>query len=251
MKRIVKMCLNIFGYEIKRVPRQLTYHNNAYCDQKMLLLGDNPVIFDVGANIGQTAIEYNKIFDNPKLYCFEPFANSFDILSETTRINSETKSFKIAISNSTGKALLPSSDESQSYVRKEWVESLGSVSVDTITLDDFTKQQNIDKINILKMDIQGSELKALQGGGGLLQNHQIDIIYTEVLFVNLYDGQCFFCDIQNFLQDFGYQLYGLYDLCYGNTLNRSGDLAWGDAIFISSTYANHLKAHNPDFGRVI
>ena len=103
------------------------------------------------------------------------------------------------------------------------------MDVPTTTLDDFCSRHAIDRVNVLKMDIQGGELMALQGASGMLESKAVDLIYTEVLFVELYEGQADFHDLCRFLCDCDYTLYGLYDLNSG----RDSILAWGDAIFIA------------------
>jgi hypothetical protein len=80
------------------------------------------------------------------------------------------------------------------------------------------------------MDIQGGELMALKGATKLLSTQAIDLIYSEVLFADLYENQGYFHDISQYLREYGYFLYGLYNMNYGKSKN--GVLAWADAIFI-------------------
>ena len=78
------------------------------------------------------------------------------------------------------------------------------------------------------MDIQGGELLALKGAERLLSSSSVDLIYTEVEFVQLYEGQPEIYDLTKYLANFGFVLYGLYDLHAG----KNGRLSWGDAIFL-------------------
>jgi len=104
----------------------------------------------------------------------------------------------------------------------------GSTEVRAITLDDFCAREQIDAVPVLKLDIQGGELMALRGAESLLNRRAVDLIFTEVNFVPLYEGQAFFDDVYQFLKARDYSLYGLYGLAHGT----NGMLAWGDAIFI-------------------
>ena len=63
----------------------------------------------------------------------------------------------------------------------------------------------------------------------MLEAKAIDLIYTEVVFVEQYEGQADFHDLCRFLRDRDYTLYGLYNLNPG----RDSILAWGDAILIA------------------
>jgi hypothetical protein len=87
------------------------------------------------------------------------------------------------------------------------------------------------------MDIQGGELMALQGAKNMLESASIDVIYTEVLFAKIYEGQATFYTIGEFLEQYGYILYGLYHLSYAN----NGVVLFGDAIFISPSIEMKLN----------
>ena len=45
-------------------------------------LPTNPLIFDVGANKGQSIRSFKKIFSNPKIHAFEPLKEDFEILKQ-------------------------------------------------------------------------------------------------------------------------------------------------------------------------
>ena len=215
---------------------------NAFLDQKKILLNiDVRVIFDVGANIGQTTKKYCKLFPTAQIFSFEPFEEAYSTLALKHQANSSVKPVKLAISDHIGtdqlnlnvsnetNSLLKVACGSDRYVDKGLTENIGSVDVDTISIDEYCKNECIENIQILKLDIQGTELMALRGAENLLKDHLIDLIYTEVLFAELYTGQAYFADICRYLEGHGYILYGLYDLTHG----ENGVLAWGDAIFIS------------------
>ena len=59
------------------------------------------------------------------------------------------------------------------------------------------------------MDLQGAELKALQSLGPLLET--VQIIHTELEINPMYEGQCLFRDVNEFLTNNG------FDLEYGDT----------------------------------
>ena len=88
-------------------------------------------------------------------------------------------------------------------------------------------KEKITHINILKLDIQGYELKALKGAEDLLRSKKIDLIYTEAYFIQQYHDQPLFPEIAMYLSKFGYQLQDIYNPIYGND-----KIAWCDAIFM-------------------
>lgn len=249
-----KTPLNYFlrqlGYEIKPISKFQPNYLEPYFDKKRLLK-DNKVsiIFDVGANIGLTVAEYKRFFPKATIYGFEPSEDSFTQLLENCKKLESIYLYKLAISDQTGEhefyinefcmsnSLLKVSSQSDKYVDSNLTRNLGSTKVKTITLDEFCQQQSITRINILKMDIQGGELNALKGSVNLLKEQSIDLIYTEVLFAELYKNQGYFFEVYSFLIQYGYILYKIYGLSYGN----NGVLAWGDVIFISPKLEKELK----------
>jgi hypothetical protein len=126
--------------------------------------------------------------------------------------------------------------------KKELVESMAGAAeiskaaaektkqdVETITIDEVMKLNNLNKIDILKFDIQGGELMALQGAEHSLQQQKISIIYTEALFVPHYEGNPLLRELWNYLVQYDYTLFDIYDM-YRAT---NGQLRFADAIFIS------------------
>lgn len=233
----VKSLFRSFGFDLRYLK-----HKDAFLDQKTLMSKINvKIIFDGGANIGDFAARYLKIFPNASIYCFEPGITVFQHLSERYKDTSRVQTINMALSDSSGlkkfyenqvsstSSLLPINSKSVKYLDPNLMKSKATIDVDSVTINEFCRINDIDRINVLKMDIQGGELKALQSTRNLLENSLIDLVYIEVLFIPLYEGQTEFCQLCEFFANYGYVLYGLYDFNYTN----NGVLAWADAIFIS------------------
>lgn len=247
IKNILKQSLAFFNLEVRR---RSCYFIDDFLDQKKLLSKQEVTsIFDVGANIGQTSTKYREIFPNATIYAFEPTEEAFIKLHSKFKDCSHVKPFKAAVSSQSGhqpffiyqssliNSLLPVTTNADLYVLPPSHDFLETTYVQTTTIDIFCVQENIDKINILKMDIQGGELIALNGASNLLQTKSIDLIYMEVLFGEQYENQANFHDISKFLKDHKYILYGIYNL----TRNSDGTLGYADAIFISPNTQKNLN----------
>jgi hypothetical protein len=105
------------------------------------------------------------------------------------------------------------------------------VEIPVTTLDQFCAKNGVERIDILKMDIQGAELPALRGASRLLREGRIGLIFTEVEFVPLYEQQGLYHHIAEFLEQHDFELHNFYDL---NVNREVGQLLWADAIFLSS-----------------
>jgi FkbM family methyltransferase len=209
----------------------------AFSDQKLAFIGSNVgCIFDVGASTGGYALKYRKLFPESRVYAIEAFGEHFQQLEANTGSDPRITPLHMAVSDVIGNLqlnvnVLPDTNSilvSNPAGTSGEYRTLRQETVPSVTLDHLAAAHNIGAIDILKMDIQGAELRALRGASRLLREHRIGIVYSEVLFRELYGGQPFFCDIANFLHGFGYRLVNLYDA------NFSGqEMQWADAIFAS------------------
>lgn len=95
------------------------------------------------------------------------------------------------------------------------------ITVETTRLDTVMSDKGIQTIGAIWMDIQGAELAALQGLGNQIRN--VELIYLEVGFFPIYQGQPLFHDLKRFLNQHGFKLFGF--------INYSG--FDGDAIFVN------------------
>jgi FkbM family methyltransferase len=229
-----------FGYELRRVG---SFHSDAFYDQAALLRGrDVKVIFDGGAFDGETALRYASLFPQATIYSFEPFPESFASMQRAVAGTPLIKPINLALAEKTGQrvfysnsdgttnSLLPNATNINKHLPEEWVTPRGSVTVQCTTADAFAAEQKIQKIDLLKLDVQGGELLVMAGAEDLLAKHAIDIIYTEVNYAETYAGAARYYDLFSHLEAKGYRLYGLYNMLYAR---RNSVVGGGDAIFIS------------------
>ncbi len=99
------------------------------------------------------------------------------------------------------------------------------------TLDEWCEQRSVERIDVLKLDLQGYELEALRGAAAML-GRGIACIYLEVSFAPFYAGGALFAEIDTYLRDHGYQLYNLYHLC---THLPDGHVGSADALYVPAT----------------
>ena len=213
---------------------------DAYSDQRLLLGDDNAkTIIDVGANVGNTVEKYYFTYPDATIHAFEPDPTTFAQLTKRYSTHPRVKCWCNAVSNDQNMAaffinedpgtnsLLPRPESGRRYYNKRGV-LRQKVEVPSVTLDEFCDSNGITAVDILKLDIQGGELLALEGATQLLSSQSVSVIYTEVQFIQLYDRAPLFHEICHFLEAKGFSLYGLYDL----VVAANGQLRFADAIFI-------------------
>jgi FkbM family methyltransferase len=226
-----KSALAPYGVE----PRGFQQKN--FAEDLAALLPDARIIFDLGAYNGESAETFTKIFSHATVHSFEPSAHTFKVLHERLKDQPRVVLNNLAVSDDAGGGILheleaPAANSllplDTRAVHREGLRLRATERVNTTTIDHYCSSGGISRIDLLKMDIQGSELRALRGAYNLLSSSRIGAIYTEVLFVPLYDGQSEFYEIANLLSRYRFSLFDFYNFSYDIT----GQLRWGDALFL-------------------
>lgn len=87
----------------------------------------------------------------------------------------------------------------------------GNIKIDNISLDNYVNLNNITKIKLIKIDVEGYEIKVLETMINILKNNMVDYIMCEVLH-NTYDK------VYEILKEYGYNK--IYDLGTGFEFNK-------------------------------
>ena len=215
---VMRTLFSIFGRDKKS-----KHLENAFSAQRHFFsCTSQPIIFDVGAYIGEVARTYREIFSRAQLYCFEPFPDSFREL-EKFSADPMVKLYPVAISDQVGKitlnvntdlscnSIFPRPRNKPAYYPAQ-AQNVAHIEVNTTTIDSFCHQENIERIDILKLDVEGAELKALKGAHHILSQQAVYLLYTEVMFIPHYEGGCLFHEIVGLLDQYGYSLFNLFNL---------------------------------------
>ena len=83
MKRTVRKIARNFGFDIIKFKKdQMGIY--PFYDMAKFVKSEIPMLFDVGANVGQTVKDFNEVFKNATIHAFEPSPDTFDILKNKT-----------------------------------------------------------------------------------------------------------------------------------------------------------------------
>jgi FkbM family methyltransferase len=139
-------------------------------------LSSDATIFDVGANIGLTTAMLAKHAPNGTVTSFEPSPVAFRYLKGTVAANNlkNVKVVNVAIGSSEGE--LPFSDNPQSATASH-LNIDGSLGETTHTvsvqrLDDIAPQYAPQKLDFIKIDVEGHERGVLEGGMATIKSRQ-------------------------------------------------------------------------------
>ncbi|MEQ9000471.1 MAG: FkbM family methyltransferase [Coleofasciculus sp. B1-GNL1-01] len=137
-------------------------------------LGQIKTIFDVGANIGQTARHFYKSFPNANILSFEPIKETFDELHYNTEKLNRVSCFNHALGNinESRKIYLKEKSNLNSLVEDIMPISENYDIVNVKTIDEFCENNDIENIDILKTDTEGWDLNVIQGAIAALNRSQ-------------------------------------------------------------------------------
>lgn len=196
-----------------------------WCDTKSVLnlikpyLPEDPIILEAGSYNGDDALTMSKLWPKGKVYAFEPVPALFEQVESKTKYQPNVYRYNYALSDKNGFAEFHLSEapwaqgqifasgsllNPKEHLNYSAVTFPAKTKVETITIDSWAKLNNVDKIDLMWLDIQGSELDALKCGLDILKT--VKVIYMEVEFVEAYEGQALFEDIKSWLEENNFKL---------------------------------------------
>lgn len=160
----------------------------------------NPIIFDVGANVGKYVEYVLKIINNPTVFCFEPSKNTFELLHKNIGQNKNVILNNFGFGKENKKTILFSNENASvlASLYNRQLDHLGITmnkkeEVEIKKLDDYCDQNDIQNIDLLKLDVEGNELDVLYGAERMLSTSSIRFIQFEFGGCNI-DSRTYFRD---------------------------------------------------------
>lgn len=170
-------------------------------------------VFDVGANVGQSAGQFVQRFPNATIYSLEPASATYRKLCTATAREPRIRPFQVALGDINDR--LPMATQPGSVLNSLASTDLmtGSTTEELVnvrTLDRFAAEHGIKRVNFLKVDVEGYELQVLRGATRLLESGEIDLVQLECGFgvTAVHVALDTFID---FLRPYSYQVYGIYE----------------------------------------
>jgi FkbM family methyltransferase len=224
---------------------------------KDLVNNNNPLIFDVGANVGEAANLFKTIWPNSKIHCFEPQKSCFNELEHTAKMfgndivvnkvgvgDKPQKNvifythelskglaglYKINVDSSDSIDMNKIRDNEDGGNLNNYIEKINKVEeIELIRLDDYINAKGLSNsiIDLLKIDTEGFEPEVLMGMGNKLAN--VRFILTEIMFYDYYEKKLSFSDIERPLIPYGFEIY---DISHISKNPMNGRTDWVDVIY--------------------
>jgi FkbM family methyltransferase len=225
-----KRLLRKAGIDIRFIPK-LGF--DAYDDMRELVATDRPVLFDVGANRGQTIERFRNTFAHPVIHAFEPGRGTFVELQRRMAGVPDLHLNNVALGErAEWRTFFDTDPPDMSSLLEQsvdaWGEVKGTYPVEITTVDDYCAAHGVARIDVLKSDTQGFDLDVLKGAQAMIERCAIGVIFMEITFSDMYKGSPRFDSIYAWLADRRFALVSFYDFYY-----QRGRAGWTDALFVA------------------
>ena len=160
------------------IQRKLFYHgfiDRVECRELAARLGPGAMFFDIGSYFGWYSLWLAK-HCGASACAFEPVPVNYELLAENTRLNpaQNVRIFPLALSDQPGEVCfqLPAADNRGTGR----ILDDGGQRVPAITLDAFVTEHGITRLDAMKIDVEGAEVRVLAGGRETLKKFQPAIL---------------------------------------------------------------------------
>jgi FkbM family methyltransferase len=170
------------------------------------------IVFDVGANVGQTTRYFRSNLPQADIFSFEPVKQTFDELTHSTRGLDGIYCFDFALgAREENVQIFYQKDSGWNSIPKNIDQGLGSEVIKVRRFDDFVDERSLNHVDLLKIDTEGHELEVLKGAEKSLDRKQISFIFCEIGFHRHDKGHGYFFDLYKYLDSKDYQIYAFYE----------------------------------------
>ncbi len=152
------------------------------------------VILDIGANTGYYSLLAKAVNPDCKVYGFEPIPHIFNWYLENCKINNfDINCYNLAISDIKGENTIYMANTNQNVYSASLIEQFAishssdkvhPLCINSTSLENFIEDNNIESINLIKVDVEGLEIKVLKGMGNFLSKYKpsmlIEVLSDEI-----------------------------------------------------------------------
>ena len=143
-------------------------------------VAERPTIVDAGANIGVTALWFLSRYPGARLHAFEPEPENFRLLQRNFGDDPDVVLNRAGLLGAAGRSRFHLSEHApmHSFRSDADPEAADSIDVEALALGDYLREHAIERVDVLKLDVEGSELDVLQGLGD--ESDRVALIVGEV-----------------------------------------------------------------------
>lgn len=209
------------------------------------LVKKGDIVLDIGANIGYDTVIMSKIIgDEGIIYSFEPTDYYSKVLEKNIKANDlkNCEVVKVGLSDKQESLKIEIGSSSATIHVPDNIFLKSSEQIELDTLENFVREKNLERIDFIKMDIDGHEPLVLEGGWNVLEKFN-PMVLLEVNHLNYLEAGYNAWDFYQTLVSKGYRIYSEDNLNEEITnrsefLKKCGNFAYSANIVISKDPIN-------------
>lgn len=171
------------------------------------------IVFDVGANVGQSTARYLAAWPGCQVVAFEPISETFAVLQSAFEGRDDVTCEKVALGARSGAEAMMSAAgvSTMNAILPEGRTKGPSESVAVRAGDDYCRDRAIDRISFLKVDTEGHDFEVLQGFSRMIAEARIDFLQVEVGMNPANQRHVPLRRFADWLEPQGYYVFGVHD----------------------------------------
>jgi FkbM family methyltransferase len=177
-------------------------------------LPEDPVVVEAGAHRGFDTLTLARQWPGGTIHAFEPVPHIYEDMARRVTPCGNVRTYRAALASVSGSAEMFVSggggDQSSSLrAPKEHLVDLPEITFDetitvqTVSIDDWAAREDVERVDLFRLDLQGAELDALRGAERMLQTAVA--IYTEVIATEQYEGAALYPALRDWLVSRGFR----------------------------------------------
>jgi FkbM family methyltransferase len=177
------------------------------------LVKKGDVVFDVGTNMGETLLNFAKLTgETGFVYGFEPDDTNYKDVQKNISLNNfkNVHVFKLAVSDKKETVRFyrpePHNRGMNRILGNDQGANASYTTMETTTLDDVIESNNIQQVNLVKIDIEGYEMHAIRGATKTIQRFK-PVFFIEVGYTRLLENKTSPNELIRLMENAGYKIY--------------------------------------------
>lgn len=202
--------------DVGRQIHVLGRYESADLDCLVSRIAPGDICFDVGANTGFVAVRMAAAARDARVVAFEPLPLNYHLVCANALLNDlPIRAVQCAVSDAEGEASFSQAQDSaySSLLPVGRKAEARKISVAMVTLADFMQREGIPRIDVLKLDVEGAEERALRGAAAVLSDpaRAPRLVMIELYDANLHAFGTSIGAVVELMRGFGYAGF----VCHG------------------------------------
>ncbi len=204
---------------LKRIYHKISRKKDVFIDENKYqiakYISQNPIILEAGACDGRDTLQMATVWEKAQIHAFEPIESLFEETKKKVQNFKQIHIYKAGLASKTGNTTLyvsegKSTGSSSIMKPKEHLEIHPEVlfkkeiEIEVFTIDEWAKKNNISKIDLMWLDLQGAEMSVLKSSPNILNTTKA--IFSEVSLKQMYENTPLYPEFRAWLETQGFSV---------------------------------------------